>query len=177
VIAIATQGRLAEWSSIAALRQEDPHIGLAPASDWLLMGVRLHSFGHDFVMRVSWNGIARSRGRLLKAASGQVGAIIPVVLLAALLVVSLTLLASNGVRVSYRYRSIGEGGCIKLRAMTTDAEHELETDPVDPAKWLAAWTLQNDIAPLLKPITLCSFSAARSNPALVWISTNHQAGL
>jgi lipopolysaccharide/colanic/teichoic acid biosynthesis glycosyltransferase len=127
-------------------------------------------------MRVSWNGIARSRGRLLKAASDQVGAIIPVVLLAALLVVWLTLLASNGVRVSYRYRSIGEGGCIKLRAMTTDAEHELETDPVDPAKWLAAWK-QNDIAPLLKPITLCSFSAVRSNPALVWISTNHQAGL
>jgi UDP-galactose-lipid carrier transferase len=106
------------------------------------MGLRQHRlFSHDFVMQARRNNLARPCSRF-KAKLYQIIVMILVVLLAPLLLMLATLVASDGGPVFYRHRRIGEGGrnfgSIKFRTMAIVAERVLDHVPATDAVAAAA---------------------------------------
>jgi hypothetical protein len=87
VVAVGGGNPQAEQAVLSALRRTGLSIGLLPALRGLpVIGFRQHYFlGHDIVMLVRRNNLARPSSRLLKAVFDQVGAIILLSLLAPLM--------------------------------------------------------------------------------------------
>jgi Undecaprenyl-phosphate galactose phosphotransferase WbaP len=118
-----------------------------------VIGFRQHYFlGHDIVMLVRRNNLARPSSRLLKAVFDQVGAIILLSLLAPLMLVLALLIRADGGPALYRHRRIGAGGrvfdCIKFRSMVVNADKVLRqviaNDPAAAAEWSANQKLRDD---------------------------------
>ncbi len=144
----------AERSVLNALRRSGLSIGLVPALRGLpVTGFRQHYFlGHDIVMLVSRNNLARPSSRMMKAAFDQIGAALLLLLLAPLMLVLAALIRTDGGPAFYRHRRIGAGGrpfdCLKFRSMVVDADatlrHVLASDPAAAAEWAANQKLRND---------------------------------
>ncbi len=97
---------------VSALRRARLPMAIVPALEGLpVVGFRQHYFfGHDIVMLVSRNNLARPFSRMLKAAFDQVVAAVLVVLLAPLLLVLALMVRADGGSALYRHRRIGAGG-------------------------------------------------------------------
>ena len=131
VVAVGGGNPQAEQVVLSALRRTGLSIGLLPALRGLpVIGFRQHYFlGHDIVMLVRRNNLARPSSRLLKAVFDQVGAIMLLSLLAPLMLVLALLIRADGGPALYRHRRIGAGGrvfdCIKFRSMVVNADKVL----------------------------------------------------
>ena len=154
VVAVGGGNPQAEQAVLSALRRTGLSIGLLPALRGLpVIGFRQHYFlGHDIVMLVRRNNLARPSSRLLKAVFDQVGAIILLSLLAPLMLVLALLIRADGGPALYRHRRIGAGGrvfdCIKFRSMVVNADKVLRqviaNDPAAAAEWSANQKLRDD---------------------------------
>ena len=154
VVAVGGGNPQAEQVVLSALRRTGLSIGLLPALRGLpVIGFRQHYFlGHDIVMLVRRNNLARPSSRLLKAVFDQVGAIILLSLLAPLMLVLALLIRADGGPALYRHRRIGAGGrvfdCIKFRSMVVNADKVLRqviaNDPAAAAEWSANQKLRDD---------------------------------
>jgi len=154
-VVVAVSGTIpAERAVIATLRRARLPIAIVPALDGLpVVGFRQHYFvGHDIVMLVSRNNLARPFSRMLKIAFDQVVAVMLIMLLAPLLGVMAFLVRRDGGPAFYRHRRIGEGGrtfaCIKFRTMIANADQVLgrllATDPDAAAEWRSTQKLRHD---------------------------------
>jgi len=144
----------AEHAVLNALRRTGLPIGLVPALRGLpVIGFRQHYFlGHDVVMLVNRNNLARPSSRLLKAVFDQAGAALLLVLLAPLMLALAALIRADGGPALYRHRRVGAGGrgfdCLKFRSMVVDADSLLRqliaNDRAAAAEWAANQKLRND---------------------------------
>jgi Undecaprenyl-phosphate galactose phosphotransferase WbaP len=118
-----------------------------------VVGFRQHYFlGHDIVMLVNRNNLARPVSRALKLLFDQVAAMILILLLGPLmLALTLRVRAADG-PAFYRHRRIGSGGrefqCLKFRTMVGDADQRLRQllarDPRAAREWAATQKLRDD---------------------------------
>ena len=137
-----------------ALRRGGVRIALVPFLQGLpVVGFRQHYFvGHDIVMLVNRNNLARPFSRLLKSAFDQVGACVLLILLAPLMITLAVLVRADGGPAFYRHRRIGAGGrtfeCIKFRSMCFDADAVLRRllakDVRAAGEWAASQKLSSD---------------------------------
>ena len=144
----------ADRSVLDALRRSQVPIALVPILQGLpVVGFRQHYFvGHDIVMLVNRNNLARPFARVLKAAFDQAGALVLLFLFAPLMITLAMMIRAEGGPALYRHRRIGHGGrsfeCIKFRSMCVDADKVLRrllvTDARAAAEWTATQKLTND---------------------------------
>jgi undecaprenyl-phosphate galactose phosphotransferase len=137
-----------------ALRRSGLPIALVPVLQGLpVVGFRQHCFvGHDIVMLVNRNNLARPFSRVLKAAFDQIGAVGLLILFAPLMLTLALLVRAEGGPALYRHRRIGAGGrafdCIKFRSMIVDADKVLRrliaSDPRAAQEWAATQKLNDD---------------------------------
>lgn len=154
VVVAVSGAHPAERMVIATLRRSRLPIAIVPALDGLpVVGFRQHYFlGHDIVMLVSRNNLARPFSRMLKTSFDQVVAGMLVVLFAPLLCALALIIRADGGPAFYRHRRIGAGGrnfaCVKFRTMVTNAEQILNkltaSDPTAAAEWAATQKLRSD---------------------------------
>ncbi len=154
VVAVSGSTPAAERAVIAALRRARLPLAIVPALDGLpVVGFRQHYFfGHDIVMLVSRNNLARPFSRMLKATFDHITAAMLVVLLAPLLLTLALIVRADGGPAFYRHRRIGAGGrifgCLKFRTMVLNAEQTLHalisSDPAAAAEWEATQKLRCD---------------------------------
>ncbi len=139
---------------IDALRRSGVPIAVVPFLQGLpVVGFRQHYFvGHDIVMLVNRNNLARPFSRVLKWAFDQVGACVLLILLAPLMITLAVLVRAEGGPAFYRHRRIGAGGrtfeCIKFRSMCVDADQALRRllakDARAAEEWAATQKLSSD---------------------------------
>ncbi len=155
VVMVVRGGEAAAGRTVLdALRRSGVPIALVPILQGLpVVGFRQHYFvGHDIVMLVNRNNLARPFARVLKTASDQAGALVLLVLLAPLMVTLAMLVRAEGGPAFYRHRRIGAGGrtfeCIKFRSMCIDADAVLRrllaNSPLVAEEWAATQKLSND---------------------------------
>jgi undecaprenyl-phosphate galactose phosphotransferase len=143
-----------ERAALDSLRRLGVPMALVPGLRGLpVAGFRQHYFlGHDIVMLVGSNNLARPFSRVVKAGFDQVAAAIVLVLMAPLLLVLALLIRADGGPALYSHRRIGAGGrmfsCLKFRSMVVDADGALRrllaADPAAAAEWAATQKLRHD---------------------------------
>ena len=154
VVAVSGRRPSAEHAVVSALSRARLQIAIMPALEGLpVVGFRQHYFvGHDIVMLVSRNNLARPFSRMLKAGFDQVVAAALVVALAPLLLLLALLVRADGGSALYRHGRIGAGGrtfaCLKFRTMVPNADEILNrliaSDPAAAAEWNATQKLRCD---------------------------------
>jgi Undecaprenyl-phosphate galactose phosphotransferase WbaP len=155
VVMVVRGGEAAAGRAVLdALRRSGVGIALVPFLQGMpVVGFRQHYFvGHDIVMLVNRNNLARPFARVLKMASDQLGALALIILFAPLMITLALLVRAEGGPAFYRHRRIGAGGrtfeCIKFRSMCVDADKVLRrlltSNPHAAAEWAATQKLSND---------------------------------
>lgn len=154
VVAVSGGRPAAERAVVATLRRARLPMAIVPALEGLpVVGFRQHYFfGHDIVMLVSRNNLARPFSRMLKATFDQVVAAVFVLLLAPLLLALALMVRADGGPALFRHRRIGAGGrtfaCLKFRTMVLNADQILNrvisTDAGAAAEWAATQKLSRD---------------------------------
>ena len=144
----------ASHTVLDALRRSGVGIALVPFLQGMpVVGFRQHYFvGHDIVMLVNRNNLARPFARVLKMAFDQIAAMTLIALLAPLMITLAAFVRADGGPAFYRHRRIGAGGrtfeCIKFRSMCVDADKVLRrllaSDPRAAEEWAASQKLTND---------------------------------